>query len=199
MVNNQVKQGLWTKDFTINFFAAFSLFVGFSSLLPILPMYVETHLNLTGSAGIPLAALTLGAVFTRSLAGWALDVYGRKIVLFIGLLVFLITATTFIAMLPAVLLFFFRFIQGTGWGLANTGFSTLAADLAPRKRLGEAIGVYTISVTAALGLGPLIGMRIIESSSFRVYFSVVSMLVVLSIILSSFIKVPVRKIEAGAE
>ena len=77
------KPKLWTINYILICLSTISLMVGFAALFPTLPIYVEKYGNISGITGLPLAALTLGAVITRPIAGWSLDLFGRKIFLYL--------------------------------------------------------------------------------------------------------------------
>lgn len=71
--------------------------------LSALPLYMVLYGNIAGAAGLPLAALTVGAVLTRPFAGWSIDVYGRKIIFFVGIILFLLPCVAFIFMITPFL------------------------------------------------------------------------------------------------
>jgi len=77
---------------------------GKATSLP-LPLYMVLYGNIAGTAGLPLAALTVGAVLTRPFAGWSINVYGRKIIFFVGIILFLLPCVAFIFMITP---FFFQ-------------------------------------------------------------------------------------------
>ena len=101
---------LWTLNYLLIWFSSLALFFAFNSMVPTLPIYMELYGNIAGAAGFPLAALTIGAVLSRPFAGWSIDVYGRRIVFFGGIILFLLPCAVFIAMIPATLLIVFRFL-----------------------------------------------------------------------------------------
>ena len=127
------KAKLWTANYVLAFLSSLVITTALSASVPTLPIYIEQYSNISGIAGFPLAALTIGAVAVRPLAGRALDTYNRKIILLIGFVLFLLPAIFFIGMLPAVVLIFLRLVQGIGWGIGNTAISTVAADVIPPK------------------------------------------------------------------
>lgn len=190
---------LWTKNYILTCLSSLILMFGFTALIPTLPIYIEEYGNLTGAAGLPLAALTIGAVLTRPLTGWGLDVYGRRAILFGGLLLFLLPSVIYIGMLPAMLLIFFRFIQGAGFGVGNTALSTVASDVVPLKRMGEGMSIFTVTISLALVAGPAAGLWLVDQYSFSVFFTVVVALIIVSIILMLFVKFPHYQAKEKAE
>ena len=55
------------------------------------------------------------------------------------------------------LLLIVRFIHGIGFGASANAIVTIATEILPKKRFGEAFGYFMIGTTIAVGLGPYIG------------------------------------------
>ncbi|MGM0689375.1 MAG: MFS transporter [Bacillota bacterium] len=181
---------LWTKDFIFICLSSFFLFLAFHSMIPTLPIYMERFGGGASGAGLPLAALTIGAVLTRPVTGWALDVYGRKAIFFGGLLLFLIPVFFYIWMIPAYFLIIMRFFQGMGWGIGNTASSTVASDIVPLRRMGEGMGIFTLTLTLPMAVSPAISLWVLDRYSFSLLFGITSLLTLLSIMFVFFIRFP---------
>lgn len=181
---------LWTKDFIFVCLSSFFLFLAFHSMIPTLPIYMERFGGGASGAGLPLAALTIGAVLTRPITGWALDVYGRKAIFFGGLLLFLIPVFFYIWMIPAYFLIFMRFFQGMGWGIGNTASNTVASDIVPLRRMGEGMGIFTLTLTLPMAVSPAISLWVLDRYSFSLLFGITSLLTLLSIMFVFFIRFP---------
>ncbi len=184
------KPKLWTKDFIFVCLSSFFLFLAFHSMIPTLPIYMERFGGGASGAGLPLAALTIGAVLTRPITGWALDVYGRKAIFFGGLLLFLIPVFFYIWMIPAYFLIFMRFFQGMGWGIGNTASNTVASDIVPLRRMGEGMGIFTLTLTLPMAVSPAISLWVLDRYSFSLLFGITSLLTLLSIMFVFFIRFP---------
>ena len=59
---------LWTANYILVCLSSLTMMTAFTAMLPTLPVYIEQYGGLEGIAGLPLAALTVGAVVTRPLA-----------------------------------------------------------------------------------------------------------------------------------
>jgi len=184
------KPKLWVRDYLLICFSSLSIFFYFHSQIPTLPLYVETFTGRSDLAGLPLAALTLGALLIRPLTGWALDTYGRKVVLLGGILLFLIPGIIYIWMIPAYLLILLRFFQGFGWGISNTALNTVAADIIPRQRIGEGIGYFAVTMTLPMAISPGVSLWVLDNYSFPILFSFSTILIVLCIIFVIIIRIP---------
>lgn len=141
-------------------------------------------------AGLALGSLTVAAVLTRPITGWALDTYGRRLIYLAGLVLFLIPSVIYTAMIPALTLIALRFVQGIGWGVCNTASGTIASDVVPAQRLGEGMGFFSLAASFSLAISPGIGLWIMERYSFPVLFLFCSALIIMSILLALPIRYP---------
>jgi MFS family permease len=187
-ISPEEKPRLWTANYILACLSSFTVMTAFTAMFPTLPIYIEQYGGLKGIAGLPLTALTLGAVATRPFAGWALDRFNRKLILLGGLILFLIPAILFVWMLPAVAFIFFRLIQGMGWGICNTALSTIASDVIPPQRMGEGLGYFTISLGITMAYSPAVAFLILEFSGFPIFFMAASALILLATIMAAAIK-----------
>ena len=184
------KPKLWTLNFILSCLAHFSIYLVFFSFAPTLPIYIERYGGSSTVAGMAMAALTLAAVFSRPVAGRALDKYGRKMIFLGGLLVFLLPSILYIFMVPVTLLIALRFIQGLGWGVANTSSWTAASDIVPPERLGESMGFFSATLSISMAVAPALALWLIAQYSFKVLFVVCSLLIMFAIIFALMIKYP---------
>lgn len=189
-VIQQGKPKLWTINFVLICLAHFSSYLVFYGFAPTLPIYIERFGGNSTIAGLAMASLTLAAVFSRPVAGWALDKYGRRLIFLGGLLLFLLPSLLYILMVPITLLIVLRFIQGLGWGVANTSSWTVASDIVPPQRLGEGMGFYSVTLSISMAVAPALSLWLIEQYSFQALFLFCSLLIVISIILALIIKYP---------
>ncbi len=181
---------LWTLNFILICFSTFATYLAFHSLHPTLPIYIEKYGGTTQIAGFALASLTVAAIFSRPVAGWALDRYGRKYIFFAGLIIFLIPMVLFIRLVPVVTLIILRFFQGLGWGIGNTAAGTVATDIVPLKRMGEGMGYFGLALSISMAFSPALALWLIEHHSFPVLFIVCTAFTVIALIFALFIQYP---------
>lgn len=171
------QQPLWTKDFLLIFTANLLVFISFYCLLPTLPLFVTDYLGSDVSAvGYIFGFFALAAVIARPLAGFAVDTTGRKVVLFISLLLLAAAIAIYNIATTVLLLFIIRMFHGLCWGFATTAAGTVATDIVPAARRGEGIGYYGLSNTFAMAAGPALGLVIVSHTSFTVLFTGSSLL-----------------------
>ncbi|MDW7739311.1 MAG: MFS transporter [Bacillota bacterium] len=181
---------LWTVNYILICLVSLFLFMSFDGMIPTLPIYIEIREGLAGSAGLPLAALTLGAILVRPIAGRALDKYGRKTIFFCGLLLFLLPAISYIWMPSAQVLIISRFIQGIGFGIGTTAMFTLASDIIPPGKIGVGMGYFTGTMSLSLAISPAVNSWILSEYSFRTVFILTSIFILAAFAMAIQIKYP---------
>ncbi|MBU2602432.1 MAG: MFS transporter [Actinobacteria bacterium] len=181
---------LWTRDFLLLLGITVTFYTGFQILLASMPLYV-VHLGGTeASAGLVTGLFTLAAMLARPLTGWALDAYGRRAVLLFGTIfcLALIVAQDWAATLGALIVL--RMVNGFGFGFATTAGGALAADLVPRSRLGEGMGLYALTMGIPLGIAPPVGIWLAGRGQFSALFWLATLVTGVSLVLALIIRVP---------
>lgn len=109
------------------------------------------------------------------------DIIGYRRVFLIGLSCFTVASMLCGLSQSIWMLIGFRALQGLAAGMTTAvGIAIITAAFPPRER-GKALGIYAISIAAALGLGPTLGGLIAEYLSWRYVFFVNVPIGVLSI------------------
>ena len=164
---------LWTRNFVLVMLANLLVFISHFFLVSTLPLYITNTLKWNQNiVGYVIGIFSIISVVTRPLSGFALDRIGRKKIVFIALIMFIIClsmynfATTFISLI------ILRVLHGFFWGFTSTGLGTIAADLVPTDKRGEGLGYYGLSTTLAMAFGPSIALIIIKNNSFSKLFNV---------------------------
>jgi MFS family permease len=187
-MNSNVRPPLWTKDFIITTFANLFLFISFQMLIPTLPPYVEQMGGDNFIVGLIVGIFTLFALLVRPLAGRATNDFGRKPVLIAGLILFALSVSGYYWMSTFFLVLLLRIPHGIGWGMTTTSLGTIVSDIVPPQRRGEGMGFYGLSSTLAMALSPLFGIWLMNELGFGYVFFISTLLAIISILLSLFIK-----------
>lgn len=169
----QKKQVLWTKNFVLLVLVNLIMFVSFQLYPPSLPPYLKSLGVSEGLLGWYTASTTAAAVLVRPFIGIMLDSWGRKYIFLTGLAFVLLTVALMAFFPYAVPLLFLRFFQGLGWGVITTSAATVATDNIPKKRMGEGIGYFSLSIGLSLAIGPAVALSM--SMENLLYFSIVLM------------------------
>lgn len=176
--------------------AAMTYFMGVYLLLPTLPLYAVHLGGGDAAAGLLMGCFTGAAVAVRPLTGWALDAYGRKAILVVGTALSAVTIVAHGWAVSIILLLGLRLIHGVGFGLQTTAAGTLAGDMAPRARLGEGMGFFTLAVGAPMAISPAVGMWLVGRGDYDALFMLAGLLTAVSLFLCLFIPFPKRVIPA---
>ena len=164
----------WQRTLYILFFAQLMVAVGFASIFPFLPLYVEQLGSTTGLSIEFLAGLVYSVqAFTMMLAspfwGALADRYGRKIMversMFGGAVVlFLMSFVNSSEQLVAL-----RAIQGLITGTIAAA-NALQASVTPRRYMGYAMGLLQVGFGTGIAVGPLIGGAVADLFNYSVVF-----------------------------
>jgi DHA1 family multidrug resistance protein-like MFS transporter len=174
----------WHRTLLVMFMAQLTTAVGFSSIFPFLPLYVQSLGSVTGTDIEVMAGLVFSAqAFTMMIASpiWGLvaDRFGRKLMvqraMFGGSVILLLMA--FVRSSEELVAL--RAIQGTITGTVAAS-SALVAAVAPRRRTGFAMGLLQVGLGAGVALGPLIGGAVADAFGYRSAFYVTSGLLLAS-------------------
>ncbi|MGN0515569.1 MFS transporter [Eubacterium sp.] len=203
MKNNHVK--LWNKNFIIIIVINFLIFLNHLMVLSTFPIFITDVLDGTDSiSGMCATVFSLVAVICRPFVGWMLDNGKRKIILVVGItgmalmpMGYLMASTAFASLALAIIC---RMAHGVSLACSNTSTSTVATDIIPKQRFGEGMGMFGMATALATACAPAIGEALIQTKetgekSFTLLFSVATAIMILSLVLFSFLKVPKIEIE----
>ncbi len=140
-----------------------------SASLPLYAVRLGADDALLGIMAGVIAAVSLGA---RPLVGWWLDLGGGAWALTAGALLFAVCSAGYWITASVGGLIAFRALTGVAVALAATAGQALAADLAPEQRRGEALSLFSISITLAQMAGPPVGVAVTHLSGFPALFAV---------------------------
>ena len=128
----------WVKDFLLTWVSRFSVFLAHHVTRPLIPLYLITFGASSTVIGAFMAVFTITATVMRIPVGMFIDRLGRKPFLIYGVALFgvgnfwYIWAPSIALMIPG------RILHGVGWSGCTTSVATIAADIVPQSRRGEA-------------------------------------------------------------
>ncbi|KGP92554.1 antibiotic resistance protein [Pontibacillus chungwhensis BH030062] len=159
---------LWNSSFIFLILANWFTFMSFQMLIPTLPPYMEELGGSKFQVGLVTTLFSIGAILSRPFIGHLLQTQSRKRLVLLGS-VSLLVITLLYSFTTAVLIFLaFRFIHGLAWGWSSTTNGTAAVDLVPKKRIGEGMGYFGLSVTIGMIIAPSLGIYLYQNFSFSV-------------------------------
>ena len=142
-------------------------------------------------AGLSIGIFVLASLVARIFAGKYMDRIGRKRVYDWGFnRLCNCDVSSFTNRILFALFMLIRLIHGASHGFITTIAGAIVADLIPDERRGEGTGYYATSMNLAMAIGPFIGLYVSEHASFQIIFLVGTIIAVIDLILSLFLKVP---------
>jgi MFS family permease len=158
---------LWTKEFILNTLINFFIYIIYYMLMVIIASEAIHALNASMSeAGFATGIFILGTLAARLLAGRSIELYGRKRMLYAGIIFYLLTTVLYFFVHSLLILYLVRFFNGIGYGIASTATSTIVSSIIPQARRGEGINYYALSMSLAAAIGPLLGMLMQQYMNF---------------------------------
>jgi len=122
----------------------------------LLPKFLAVELGAdAGTIGGVSAVSLVASVLCMPWAGVQMDRRGRRFFVCAGSVLFAVASAGFLFVdRVGPLLWILRLAQGVGWPLFYLALSTLATDIAPRERMGQAIGMFGAVMISTNALGP---------------------------------------------
>lgn len=185
------KERLWTGDFIMIMVACAGISFCNYFFLSTMPIYM---LRLTGSpvyAGLITLIFTYSALIIRPIAGLLSERYGRTKLLICGAA--LCAAACVLYQFSGVILTFvlLRVLHGVGFGLHTTAGGAVPADVVPKSRLAEGLGIFGLYGTIASAVAPGIALSVIGqagNAGFRLLFILAAAIAFVCMILDLFIR-----------
>ncbi|MFD0763331.1 MFS transporter [Mucilaginibacter lutimaris] len=154
----------------------------FNMLIPELPAYL-TSLGGGEHKGLIIALFTLTAGISRPFSGRLTDTIGRVPVMAVGSIVCFVCGFLYPVLGTVSGFLFLRLLHGFSTGFKPTATAAYVADIIPRERWGEALGLHGICFSTGLAIGPFIGSTIRLYFSLNTLFYTSSFLALMSIII----------------
>ncbi len=166
MADSKDRVTLWSRDFVLVTLGTLLMAVSFYFLVSLLPFYLSDMGATAGEVGVVLALFTISALAIRPFVGYWLDAYGRKPIYLCSFILFFIVYWTYPLAAGVLGIGAIRLLHGACWGAFSTSATTIAIDLVPSQRRGEGIGIYGLSMTIAMAVGPLIATTLLERTTY---------------------------------
>lgn len=181
----------------ILFIAQLMVGMGFSSIFPFLPLYVNelgavSSLSIELLAGLVFSAQAFTMMLTSPLWGAVADRFGRKLMversMFGGAIIVLMMAFARSAEDLVIL----RMIQGMVTGTV-AAVNALVASTAPREESGYAMGMIQVGMGAGVAFGPMLGGAVADAYGYSAAFYITALLLFISgVTVTLWVKEPAR-------
>jgi MFS family permease len=180
-------ESIYTLQFGLVCLSSFLFSSSFNMLIPELPAYL-TAMGGASYKGLIIALFTLTAGFSRPFSGKLTDTIGRVPVMAVGSVVCFVCGLMYPVLTTVAGFLFLRLIHGFSTGFKPTATAAYVADLVPKERWGEALGVHGICFSTGLAIGPAIGSTITDHFSIDILFYCSSLFALMSIVILANMK-----------
>ena len=148
---------IFTRDFFLIFLALLFTALVMYALMSTVTEYATSMGTTATIAGLVSGIYIFGGLCSRIYSGNALARIGWKRTALIFMSIHFIACLLYFAVNNVELLLIVRFIHGIGFGASANAIVTIASEILPKSRFGEAFGYFMLGTTIAVGLGPYIG------------------------------------------
>ena len=169
---DQHTEKLWNGNYIKIWLANFMIFFSFMLLTPLLPTYLsETFYADKDTIGMVLSGYTLTALVVRSLSGYMVDSFPRRVVLVVSYMLFCLFFLGYVAAGTLLLFAIVRTLHGAPFGATTVSNSTVAIDVLPSSRRAEGIGYYGLSNNIATAISPTVALLVYDAcDNFEILF-----------------------------
>lgn len=160
---SEQKPKLWNSNYLRVWVANFMIFFSFMLLTPLLPSYLsETFGADKQTIGIVLSGYTLTALMIRSLSGFLVDSFPRRIVLMVSYFIFALCFAGYLVAGSLLAFAIVRTMHGAPFGATTVSNSTVAIDVLHPERRAEGIGYYGLSNNIATAISPTVALLLFD-------------------------------------
>ncbi len=144
-------------------------FMGSAVNIALPSIAAEFALDAVSLSLVASSYLLATAIFLVPL-GRCADIYGRKWIFTLGIIVFTVSALLSALATSGLALILFRFIEGIGSAMIyGTGIAMITSVFPPEER-GQALGINVTAVYIGLSIGPFLGGYLTELLTWRSIF-----------------------------
>ena len=197
MENRTPQEKLWNGNYLRVWIANFMIFFSFMLLTPLMPSYLSEVFGADKQTiGIVLSGYTLTALMIRSLSGFLVDSFPRRVVLMTSYFIFALCFAGYLAAGSLLLFAIVRTIHGAPFGATTVANSTVAIDVLPSSRRAEGIGYYGLSNNIATAISPTVALLIFDRfQNYNMLFWVALVTAMLGLWSTSRVKMREREVQ----
>lgn len=151
------EERIFTRDFFLVFGALLFSALVMYALMSTVTEYATSLGSSATIAGLVSGLYIFGGLCSRIYSGNALEEVGWKKIALIFMSIHFLACLMYFIVDNVELLLIVRFIHGIGFGASANAIVTIASEILPKNRFGEAFGYFMLGTTIAVGLGPYIG------------------------------------------
>ena len=163
----------YSGSFWLLSFSSYLFFSSFTMIIPELPAYLSS-MGGQEYIGLIIALFTVTAGISRPFSGKLTDKWGRIPVMVVGAVVSGVAALMYPLLATVWGFLLIRLFHGFSTGFKPTGTSAYIADLVPKEKRGEALGISSFFGSIGMASGPALGSWIFLEYDINTLFYVSS-------------------------
>lgn len=173
----------------------FLTFLGISLVIPVMPT-IMNELYISGTVvGYLVAAFALSQLVISPIAGRWADIFGRKIMIVIGLLLFAISEYLFGIGKNVEILFLSRILGGISAAFIMPAVTAYIADITTIQKRPKALGYMSAAISTGFIAGPGVGGFLAEISHRLPFFCAAGLALIAAIVSIFALREPQRNPE----
>lgn len=184
---------LWSKEFVVSILVNLFMSSVFYLLLTSMAGYAVTAFNASESmAGLAASGFIIGSVVGRLGSGKFLDFVGRRRLLVVSMVVYVLASLAYVPVHSLGLLIAVRIIHGVSFGAGNTALVASVQAVIPTSRRAEGNGYFATATTLSTALGPFLAVWLSREYSFTAVFLLGAACAGAALVAGCFYTVPER-------
>ena len=174
--NGAEKSKLITPDFVLLFISSFFFLGSLFLLIPVLPLYMKDVAGATTTqVGLLMGTITVSSLIARPYIGRRADISGRRPLLVLGTIDFVIAPLLYIVAHNMVTLPFVLAFHGLGVACFHTASLVFIGDIAPSLHRGKSQAWFQTSFNMAIMVAPPLGKFLADRFGYNVVFAAASL------------------------
>jgi len=162
------REPLFTSEFLKLWIFAFVTFFSAFQLLPTVPFRILALGGTTAMAGTFLALYTYACAFSAPLTGTVADHFGRRRVLLVASLLFIVFSLAYGVIVHIPLLLAVAVVHGICWSAILSSSAAIISEAIPESRRTEGLAYWGMASTGAVAVAPLAGLVLLKRTSWFV-------------------------------
>jgi MFS family permease len=163
-----------------------------------LPIFIVSLGGNNLDVGLVMGSIGITSLGSLPLIAPLMDRYGRKVFIVCGILAVGLTNGCFLLFEKYSLLMIpVRLIQGLAFAACFNGCATAVVDLVPPSKRAQGIGLFGVSGSLAVAIGPFLGEYFLLKWGFDAFFLLLMGYGFLGVLASVLLKESARKIRLG--
>ncbi|HBM17209.1 MAG TPA: hypothetical protein DD381_12830 [Lentisphaeria bacterium] len=177
-----------TPAFIVTYFGLGGFICGYalSVIAGAAPIIVKEFNLTTGEISTIMGLILFGGLIAKVILVFN-DLFERKLMLIINLLLYILGILIFTNAHSYMMLYIGRFIQGGAVIMGTVIFTVYLSEIAPTKSRGKMITSFQLAWTAGMLIANIVNLQMVEGTNWQFMFNVILIIPILLLVLSLFL------------